>query len=116
VDDLVDAAESLAALLRLAGHDVRTAHDGESALAQALEFEPQVVLLDLAMPRVDGFSVAGRLRQLPGMQNVCLIAISGYGRECDIAASRRAGFDAHLLKPVELHELEAAIAQSCASS
>src|SRR6478609_3119755 len=80
VDDLVDAAESLAILLRKLGYDVRTAHDGLAALQTAADFYPQAILLDLAMPRLNGFHVAKQLRERDDTQLACLIAISGYGQ------------------------------------
>lgn len=106
VDDLVDAAESMALLLRKFGHEVRTVYDGISALSAAEEFFPDVVLLDLALPKLDGFQVATRLRQSPQMQRVCLIALSGYGRESDIARSKQVGCDYHLLKPANFDDLQ----------
>ena len=105
VDDLVDAADSLAILLRRLGYEVQATYDGASALRAAAEFLPQAVLLDLALPKLDGFQVAARLRQMPDLQNVCLIALSGYGQADDVARTRTAGFDFHLIKPVNFDEL-----------
>ena len=105
VDDLEDAAESLALLLRRHGHEAHAAYDAETALRLAREFIPHVALLDLALPRIDGFQLALRLRQLPQMQSACLIALSGYGSESDIEATRQAGFNHHLLKPIQLSQL-----------
>lgn len=100
VDDNLDAAQSLTMLLRAAGHDVRTAHDGPTALTTALDFKPQVVLLDIGLPGLDGFEVAKRIRQLPDLRGVVLAAMTGYGQETDLQRSREAGFDHHLVKPV----------------
>jgi len=103
VDDNRDAADSLAMVLRLSGHDVRVAHDGETALRLAAERAPRAVLLDIGLPGLDGFEVARRLRALPGLQHTLLIAATGYGQAADRNATAQAGFDAHLVKPVD-HE------------
>jgi CheY-like chemotaxis protein len=101
VDDKVDAAASTAMVLRMEGHDVRVAHDGPAALWEAQSDPPDVVLVDIAMPGMDGYEVARRLRQLPGMEQVLLVAVTGYGQPHDRHRSREAGFDQHLVKPVE---------------
>jgi signal transduction histidine kinase/ActR/RegA family two-component response regulator len=102
VDDNRDAAESLAMVLELAGYEVRTAGDGERALAVAREFRPEAVLLDISMPgALDGYAVARRLRQDPGMEGALLVAITGYGTPEDVARARDAGFDSHLAKPAD---------------
>jgi CheY-like chemotaxis protein len=106
VDDLEDAAESLAILLRKLGYAVRTAHDGVAALQAAAEFFPHAILLDLAMPKLNGFEVAQQLRQQGPSQLACLIAISGYGQASHKESARLAGFDQHLTKPVALQELQ----------
>ena len=111
VDDLADAADSLAILLRIVGHEVRTAYDGTAALIAAEQFQPHAVLLDIGLPRLDGYQVAQRLRQMPVLQRVCLIAISGYGRESDVERAYQAGFDLHLLKPVNADRLTTALAE-----
>jgi PAS domain S-box-containing protein len=100
-DDNRDAAESLAVLLRLEGHDVIVADDGETALRLFEEQHPDVVLLDIGMPQMDGYEVARRIRALPGGRRVLLVALTGWGQEKDRAASREAGFDHHLVKPVD---------------
>jgi CheY-like chemotaxis protein len=105
VDDLVDAADSLALFLRRLGYEVQAAYDGASALSMAAEFIPQAILLDLALPKLDGFQIAARLRQEAALQNACLIALSGYGQAEDMERTRSAGFDFHLLKPVNSDEL-----------
>jgi CheY-like chemotaxis protein len=107
VDDLIDAADSLALLLRMMGHEAQTAYDGHTALQAAEQFAPHAVLLDIGLPRLDGYAVAMRLRRIPGLQRVCLIAVSGYGRQSDIDMAKEAGFDEHLLKPVSMERLEA---------
>ena len=100
VDDNRDAAESLSTLLQLAGHDVRFALDGESAIALARQDRPEVVLLDLGMPKVSGYEVAERIRRQPFGQRVYLVAISGWGQAEERRRTQAAGFDAHLIKPV----------------
>lgn len=107
VDDNVDAAQSLALLLRLQGHDVETAFGGEAGLAAAEKFRPDMMLLDLRMPRVHGYQVARELRATEWGKKIVLIALSGYGQEDDFAASKTAGFDYHLVKPVDPKQLQA---------
>jgi CheY-like chemotaxis protein len=105
VDDLVDAADSLATYLRMLGYTVQTAYDGVAALESAAVFCPQVVLLDIALPKLDGYRVAEQLRQREEMQRACLIAVSGYGSPMDVEAAKQAGFDHHFIKPVDLQKL-----------
>src|SRR5262249_9785373 len=102
VDDSIDAAESLALLLRLTGHEIQTCHDGPAALDAFPAFEPEVVLLDIGLPKMDGYAVARALRQLPGGEKVLLVALTGYGQEEDRIRAAAAGFDHHLTKPVDL--------------
>ena len=109
VDDNEDAAESLAALLRIFGHEVSVALDGEQALALATEKRPDVVLLDLGMPRMDGHEVARRMRAEPWGTAMRIIALSGFGDGADRARSREAGCDDHLVKPVSPTDLEHAL-------
>jgi CheY-like chemotaxis protein len=101
IDDNVDAARSLGALLDLTGNEVRVFHDGRSALAAAPAFRPDVVLLDLGMPEMDGYEVARRLRQQPELAGALLVALTGWGQEADRRNSRAAGFDHHLVKPAD---------------
>jgi PAS domain S-box-containing protein len=105
VDDNVDAAQSLAVLLRMEGHEVQVANDGLSALEQAPAFHPQLVILDIGMPQLDGYEVARRLRQMPDFDKVRLVALTGWGSDEDRRRARAAGFDCHLVKPVELSSL-----------
>jgi PAS domain S-box-containing protein len=100
-DDNQDAAESLAVLLRLKGHDVAVVNDGEAALRADDEQQPDVVLLDIGMPLLDGYEVARQIRSRPEARGVLLIAITGWGQEKDRRESLRAGFDHHLTKPVD---------------
>jgi signal transduction histidine kinase/DNA-binding response OmpR family regulator len=111
VDDNVDAAESLATLLRLQGHDVRLAHDGVTALKTAESFQPEVVLLDIGLPGMDGYEVAERLRREVKLSDALLAALTGYGRDDDRRRSRAAGIDIHLVKPVDLAALQAMLAR-----
>jgi CheY-like chemotaxis protein len=99
VDDNRDAAESLALLLRLRGHETATAHDGRKALQLALDTRPDVVLLDLGLPGLDGFEVCRTLRA--NQSPAYVVAVTGYGRDTDRRRSHSAGFDAHLVKPVD---------------
>jgi signal transduction histidine kinase len=101
VDDYPDALESLSMLLQAEGHEVDTANCGVKAVERAQAFRPQVVLLDIGLPDLDGYEVAQRLRELPETQQAVLIALTGYGQPEDRARSKRAGFDHHLLKPVD---------------
>jgi signal transduction histidine kinase/CheY-like chemotaxis protein len=116
VDDNADSAEGLAVLLRLRGYEVRTAGDGESALAEAAAFRPGVVLLDLGLPGPDGYEVARRLRREPSAAGAVLVALTGYGQEEDRRHSREAGFDHHLVKPADLVEVEAVLAHPRAAT
>jgi two-component system CheB/CheR fusion protein len=110
VDDHADAARSLAVLLRLWNHDVILARDGPAALAAAAEHHPDIVLLDIGLPGMDGYQVAQQLRKVPGMQKALLIAMTGYGQEQDRRLAREAGFDHHLVKPVDLEALQSLLA------
>lgn len=101
VDDNHDAADSLAMLLRLQGHEVVVAHDGYVALKVASESRPEMAFLDIGMPGMDGYELARRLRQQPGLDDVRLAAMTGWGQEEDRRRSREAGFDHHLVKPAD---------------
>ena len=98
-DDNVDAALTLAALLGMQGHDVRTAHDGIEALDEVMRFAPDVVVLDIGMPGMNGYKVAAAVRE--HSPHVLLIALTGWGQEEDRHRSKAAGFDHHLVKPVD---------------
>ena len=106
VDDNEDAAEMLAGALVQIGYDVAIAHDGPSALERARTFEPDVALLDIGLPVIDGYELAERLRlQANGHRHLSLIAVTGYGQEADRVRSDRAGFERHLVKPIDLQQL-----------
>jgi signal transduction histidine kinase len=101
VDDNRDSAESLADLIRLWGHEAHVAHDGADALERMAECDPEVVLLDIGLPGIDGYQVARRLRELQRGAGLTLIALTGLGRQEDRRRAREAGFDVHLTKPVD---------------
>jgi CheY-like chemotaxis protein/two-component sensor histidine kinase len=102
VDDNRDAAEMMATALTLRGFDVRTAHDGLTALDMAAAFGPEMAILDIGLPVMDGYELAARLRQTPGLERVRLIAVTGYGQKSDRERSAAAGFDQHIVKPVDV--------------
>jgi len=101
VDDNRDSADCLAMLLRMTGHDVRAAYDGLEALESAAQFQPDVILLDVGMPRMNGYEAARRIRQQSWGQGTVLIAVTGWGQDGDRQLSRDAGFDHHMVKPVD---------------
>jgi len=112
VDDNVDMVRGLVRLLELLGHDVQTAYDGPTAVEAARVHRPEFVLLDLGLPGMDGYQVATRLRQEQGSQDAVIIAVTGYGQEDDRCRSREAGFDHHLVKPIDHNVLVTLISQS----
>ncbi len=99
VDDNVDTVTTLALLVNESGHDVRMAYDGSAVLEAALDYRPNVVLLDIGLPGLNGFEVAKQIRQQPALQNAVLVAMTGYGGVSDLQRSFDAGFDHHLVKP-----------------
>ncbi|HRI51476.1 MAG TPA: ATP-binding protein [Pseudomonadota bacterium] len=109
VDDNEDAAEVLAAGLEMLGHKTRVAHDGPEALRVMADFKPELALLDIGLPVMDGYELARRLRQEPSLAHTRLVAVTGYGQDSDRQRSKEAGFDAHLVKPIQLPELAALI-------
>jgi PAS domain S-box-containing protein len=111
-DDNEDAANTLAMLLRLAGHEVRTAHGGEAALTLANTFQPEVALLDIGMPDLNGYEVARQLRRSDCGKDLRLIALTGWGQDEDKRRAYDAGFDYHLTKPVDPHRLDALLSGS----
>jgi PAS domain S-box-containing protein len=112
VDDNKDAAHSLGLLLRMLGHDVQTANDGPSALEVLESYHPRVVLLDLGMPGMDGYEVARQARELPQCKHSIFVALTGWGQEEDRQRTRDAGFDHHLLKPVNLGALKVLLTEA----
>jgi PAS domain S-box-containing protein len=109
VDDNTDAAASLALLLKMEDHEVCTAADGVEAIECARTFEPQIIFMDLAMPRLDGLEAARRIRRLPNGEHVRIVALTGWGQEADRHRTRAAGMDAHLTKPVSLDALHSVL-------
>ncbi len=107
VDDSVDSASMLCALLEISGHTVATSNTGSDAIAAATQFHPEIVFLDIGLPDMTGYEVAARMRRLSGMQGVKLVALTGYGQEKDKQDARNAGFDHHLVKPINFDALTA---------
>ncbi|MFM0734431.1 PAS domain S-box protein [Paraburkholderia sediminicola] len=112
VDDNRDSADSLAMLLQLKGHEVRIAYDGAQALEAAPRLAPHVALIDLAMPKMDGYATLAALREMPALARTVFAAMTGFGHASDREQTRAAGFDAHLVKPVELALFDALLAQA----
>jgi CheY-like chemotaxis protein len=110
VDDDQDTARTLSMLLKLMGHEVHTALDGPSALRVAGACRPEFVLLDIGLPGMDGLEVARQMRGDPGLSTTRLVALTGYGQEADFQRSIQAGFDAHLVKPVDQARLRELLA------
>jgi CheY-like chemotaxis protein len=110
VDDNEDAASTVAELLQMSGNEVQVANDGTTAVAKTAEFRPDVVLLDIGLPDINGYEVARRIRRLEGVRQPILIALTGWGQQQDKEAAAQAGFDHHWTKPVDpvrLQELSA---------
>jgi CheY-like chemotaxis protein len=105
VDDSIDSAETLGELLKIWGHDVRLAHDGPGAVAAARDYRPEVILLDIGLPGMDGFAVATQLRT-EGIGGRMLVALTGYGEQQDRDRARQVGFDHHLVKPIDPDTLQ----------
>jgi PAS domain S-box-containing protein len=112
VDDSHDSADSLAMLLELKGHEVRIAYGGEQALESAPRFVPQLAVIDIAMPRMDGYATLAALRVMPELAGTMFVAMTGFGHASDRERTRAAGFHAHLVKPVELAQFDALLAQA----
>jgi signal transduction histidine kinase len=115
-DDNRDAADTLAVLLQVMGHEVRQVHDGEAAVAETPGFDPQLVLLDIGMPGLNGYDACRQLRQQAGGGGRTLVAVTGWGQPQDVQMANEAGFDHHLVKPVEMQELVRLIAVRAAES
>jgi signal transduction histidine kinase len=112
VDDNIDAAETLAMMLEILGQQTRQAHDGNKAVAMAAEFQPEVVFMDIGLPGLSGHEAAARIRKDLGMTNAYMIALSGYGTEEDRRKSMFAGFDSHLVKPLDPSTLPGILASA----
>ncbi|HEY1091623.1 MAG TPA: response regulator, partial [Burkholderiaceae bacterium] len=115
VDDNQDGAELMAELLRMSGYEVAAAYDGVDGLAQAERWRPDVIVLDLGMPKLDGYGMCRALRASPWGQGMQVLALSGWGQPSDRLRTQQAGFDQHLVKPVDPDALIAAIAQALAT-
>jgi DNA-binding response OmpR family regulator len=113
-DDNRDAASSLATLLTLDGHDVRVANDGAQALAEAESFRPQIALLDIGMPKHNGYDVARAIRRTAWGRSMMLVAVTGWGQSEDKRRAREAGFDHHFTKPLDLDVLGAFVTDALA--
>jgi DNA-binding response OmpR family regulator len=107
VDDNVDAADSLARLLEIDGYDVRVANGGMEALREAESFRPEVVLLDIGLPMMNGYDVARRIRRATWGVEMRLVAVTGWGQDEDRRRSKEAGFDEHVVKPIDPNSLRA---------
>ncbi len=116
VDDHPDIVQTLSRLLRMSGFEVAAASDGGDALKMAAEFKPRVILLDIGLPVLDGYEVIRRLRAESAFQSTRIIAVTGYGGEDDRARTRDAGFDCHLVKPVQMDVLLATLSRFLAES
>ncbi len=116
IDDNRDAADTMAMLLRVVGHEPETAYDGPTALDMARVHPPEVVLCDISMPGMSGLEVVRRLRQDVGLRDALIVAVTGYGQEEDKLRSRQADFDAHLIKPASLEALLALLARRSSST
>ena len=115
VDDNEDAANTLGRLLNLLGYEARVVHSGPAAIAEVVRFTPRVVLLDLGMPGMDGLETARHIQARPAGRDIAIVALTGWGQEHDRQRSEEAGFLAHLVKPVNLDQLEALLARAATS-
>jgi CheY-like chemotaxis protein len=112
VDDNIDLARGMARLLQMLGFQVEVAHDGRAGLEQARETRPDVLLLDIGLPGIDGYQLATQIRQDEHLKRAILVAISGYDSDDDKLRSMQAGFDHYLVKPVDCHDLVKLLNQS----
>ena len=110
VDDNVDTALSFSMLLKALRHEVRTEHDGPAAVNAALDYKPDVVVLDIGLPGLNGYEIAKRIRQAPSLRNVMLIALTGYGQDADRQLALQAGFNHHMVKPARLEQIQQILA------
>lgn len=109
VDDNVDSAELLSEIVAALGYETRVAYDGPSALRVVEGFTPDVALLDIGLPFMDGYELADRLVQMPALKGVHLVALTGYGQDVDRSRSLQAGFELHMVKPIDTAALEVAL-------
>jgi CheY-like chemotaxis protein len=115
VDDDPGSAATLSLLIEYAGFEVRVARDGETALRLVDTFRPEAVVMDINLPGMDGHEIARRLRASPSNRGICLVALTGYGHEQDVARSREAGFDHHFVKPTDPQEITDLLGRLAAS-
>ncbi len=106
VDDNIDAADTLTEMLRVSGHDVDTAYDGAAAIAAVDSHRPDVVLMDIGLPKLNGYDVARKIRASDPQRRIVLVAVTGWGQDEDRRRSQQAGFDHHLVKPVDPASLD----------
>src|SRR5262249_22306193 len=111
VDDNKDVADSLGMMLKLMGNDVHIVHDGYQAVKEAGSFRPELILMDIGMPKLNGYDAARRIRQQPWSQGMVLVALTGWGQDEDKRRAAEAGFDHHFTKPLNLTDLEKLLAQ-----
>ncbi len=111
VDDNRDAATSLALLLNIAGNETQTAHDGQQAIEAAAKYRPDMILLDIGLPKMNGYEACRRIREQPWGKNIVLVALTGWSLDEDSPESKDAGFDHHLVKPVEFDALKGLLPQ-----
>jgi len=112
VDDNRDSADSLRMLLTALGNEAQTAYDGQLALELAAEWRPELIVLDIGLPSMSGYDVARRLRGAPETADAIIVALTGYGSESDRHRSAEAGFDDHLVKPVDMTRLDELLART----
>ena len=111
VDDNRDSAESMSEMLRLLGNEVAVAHDGFEAIEQADAFRPKLILMDIGMPRLNGYDATSRIREQTWGKDIAIVALTGWGQESDRSKSKEAGCDSHLVKPVSLSDLQKVVAE-----
>jgi CheY-like chemotaxis protein len=111
VDDNQDSAASMALILRTLGEEVQVAYDGLEAVQIAREYQPGLILLDIGLPKLNGYEAGRQIRRLPGGDEIVLVAVTGWGQQNDRARSKEAGFDHHLVKPLEMATVRALVAQ-----
>ncbi len=110
VDDSVDACDSLAAVVRMLGHDARTAFDGQQAVDEAAAFNPQLILMDISLPKLTGYEAAARIREQDGGADIVLVALTGWGRDEDRREALAHGFQHHVTKPIDFDVLKRLLA------
>lgn len=115
VDDNVDSADSLTAVVRMFGHDAETAYDGLAAVEKAIELVPDLILMDISLPKLSGYEAAARIRTSPACAHTVLVALTGWGRDEDKREALEAGFTHHFIKPVDFPALKRLLAATCAA-